>query len=404
MSQIVGVQVVEQADARPPLAARFRRVLSLDDFQEAARKHLPSQIYSYVADAAETGSSFRSNRAAFEEYELVPRVMVDIMRRSTAIKLFGRTWAAPFGIAPMGLQALIAYRGDLQMARAARRENIPMVVSGSSLIALEEVAKENPDAWFQAYLSGSDDSILAMLERVRSAGYRTLVITADTAVGANRENNVRAGFTIPVRPTPALAWQGLTHPRWLINTFLRTLIRHGLPHFENSYVTRGAPILSANVERSLGDRGHLSWRHVRMVREHWSGHIVMKGVLDPRDVGLAIDAGVDGIILSNHGGRQLDTAIAPMRVLPEAVALAGGIPIMLDSGVRRGSDVLKALALGASFVFVGRPFSFAAAVAGEAGVLHGIELLKAEISRNMALMGVTQLTELDSDSVRLVCR
>jgi len=398
----VNSEVLRDSVARPALPARYAGLLCLDDFQAAARRHLPSQVYSYVADAAETSSSHHANRNAFSSYELVPRIMVDITQRNTGVTLFGRRWDAPFGIAPMGLLALSAYRGDLALASAAAQENIPMVVSGSSLIRLEDVARANPASWFQAYLPGNDDGIMALLERVRAAGYGTLVITVDTAVAANRENNVRAGFTIPVRPSAGLAWQGLTHPRWLFGTFLRTLLQHGMPHFENSYATRGAPILSPNVERSLSDRGHLNWRHLRMIRDYWSGPIVMKGVLDARDARIAVDAGVNGLILSNHGGRQLDGAVAPLRVLPEVVGACPDVPVMLDSGVRRGSDVLKALALGARFVFVGRPFSFAAAVAGEAGALHGIDLLKQEVSRNMALMGINSLSELNADCLRAV--
>jgi L-lactate dehydrogenase (cytochrome) len=169
-----------------------------------------------------------------------------------------------------------------------------------------------------------------------------------------------------------------------------------MPHFENNYATRGAPILSPNVERDFSDRGHLNWRHLAMVRKLWRGPLVVKGVLDPRDARAAVDAGADGVIVSNHGGRQLDGAVAPLRVLPRIVEACPDTPVMLDSGVRRGSDVLKALALGARFVFVGRPFSFAAAVAGEAGVLKGLELLKQEVSRNMALLGITSLDQLDA--------
>jgi L-lactate dehydrogenase (cytochrome) len=385
-----------QAGERPVLPARHQGILCLDDFNLAARRHLPWPVYNYVAGAAETNQSFRENRSVFQQYAFTPRVLVDISQRSTATTLFGRRYDAPFGIAPMGLAALSAYRGDLVLAQAAARENVPFVMSGSSLIRMEDVQQANADAWFQAYLPGEDAAIQALLQRVQAAGYGTLVITLDTAVGANRENNVRAGFSIPLRPSLGLAWQGVSHPRWLLGTFLRTLVKHGMPHFENNYATRGAPILSPNVERDFSDRGHLNWRHLAMVRKLWRGPLVVKGVLDPRDARAAVDAGADGVIVSNHGGRQLDGAVAPLRALPRVVEACPDTPVMLDSGVRRGSDVLKALALGARFVFVGRPFSFAAAVAGEAGVLKGLELLKQEVSRNMALLGITSLDQLDA--------
>lgn len=380
----------------PALPRRFGHILCLDDFEAAAERHLPRPIFGYIAGAAERNASLRGNRAAFEQWDFVPRYLVDISRRSMAAPLLGRTYAAPFGIAPMGISALSAYRGDLVLTQAAAREDIPMVMSGSSLIRLEEVVRANPDAWFQAYLPGDDAGIEALLARVQQAGYRTLVITVDSPIAANRENNVRAGFSTPLRPGLRLAWQGVTHPRWLLGTFARTLWQHGMPHFENNYATRGTPIMSPNVERDFSDRGHLNWAHFRRIRAQWPGQLVVKGILDARDARIAVDAGADGIIVSNHGGRQLDGTIAPLRVLPQVVAACPEVPVMLDSGVRRGTDVLKALALGAKFVFVGRPFGYAAAIAGEAGVRKAIELLKLEVSRDMAMLGVTSLAELDA--------
>lgn len=338
----------------------------------------------------------QANREAFEQYDFVPRALIDISRRTAATTLLGHQYAAPFGLAPMGLSALSAYRGDIVLARGAARANVPMIMSGSSLIRLEEVIRVNPDAWFQAYLPGDEAGIAALLQRVATAGYRTLVVTVDTPVAANRENNVRAGFSTPLRPGVRLAWQGISHPRWLFGTFLKTLWRHGMPHFENNYATRGAPIISSHVERDFSDRGHLTWRHFGLIRTIWPGRLVIKGILDSRDAVIARDAGADAVIVSNHGGRQLDGAVAPLRVLEAVVAACPDIPVMIDSGVRRGSDVLKALALGAKFVFVGRPFGFAAAVGGEAGVARALALLELEVSRNMALLGIARLEELDS--------
>jgi L-lactate dehydrogenase (cytochrome) len=218
----------------------------------------------------------------------------------------------------------------------------------------------------------------------------------DANIASNRENNIRAGFSTPLRPSLGLAWQGLTHPRWLFGTFLKTILRHGMPHFENNYARRGAPILSGNVMRDFSDRGHLTWEHFRMIRRMWPGQLVVKGILDARDARIAVDHGADGVIVSNHGGRQLDGAAAPLRVLPQIVAACPEVPVMIDSGFRRGTDVLKALALGARFVFIGRPFNYAATVAGEAGVRKGIALLRDEVSRNMAMLGVNALSELDA--------
>jgi L-lactate dehydrogenase (cytochrome) len=381
--------------ARPLVSRRLRRVLCLDDFETAARKHLPRPIFGYIAGAVETNMSLRDNRTAFAEFGFLPRMLVDVSERSQQTSLFGRTYAAPFGIAPMGITALSAYRGDLVLAQAADAANVLMVMSGSSLIRLEDVAKAGNTTWFQAYLPGDVPRITALIERVARSSFDTLVITVDSQVAGNRENNVRTGFSTPLRPTPRLAWDGLVRPRWLFGTFLRTLVKHGMPHFENNDATRGPPIVSPSVMRDYSDRGNLSWKHFELIRRLWQGRLVIKGILHQDDARLAREAGADGIIVSNHGGRQLDGAVSALRVLPRIVAACPDIPVMLDGGVRRGTDVLKALALGAKFVFVGRPFNYAAALGGAAGVSHAIALLFDEIQRDMAMLGITRLEDLD---------
>jgi L-lactate dehydrogenase (cytochrome) len=189
-----------------------------------------------------------------------------------------------------------------------------------------------------------------------------------------------------------LAWESIIRPRWLFGMLLPTLWLHGMPHFEN--MGRRVPLISRTGEREPGRRDKLAWKHLELMRRLWKGRLVVKGILDKDDARIARESGVDGIIVSNHGGRQLDGAVAPLRVLPEIAAQAGGMTVMMDSGVRRGTDVLKALALGAQFVFIGRPFLFAAAVAGEAGVRHAVKLLHDEIDRDMALIGITAPAEM----------
>ncbi len=397
------------AEATPTVAARrtepdlprhLRRILSLDDFERAARRHLPRMLYGFVSGAAETDSSLRDNRAAFGEIGFVTRVLADVTERQTGRTLLGRRYAAPFGIAPMGASALSAYRGDLVFARAAAAANIPMILSASSLIPLEAVRAEGPTAWYQAYLPGEAARIEPLVDRVLAAGYDTFVLTADVPVSANRENNVRNGYSLPLRPTPRLAWQGISHPRWLFGTFLRTLLNHGMPHFENMDATRGPPVLSSNLIRAIGRRDGLAWEHLALIRARWPGQLLVKGILSAEDARIARDYGADGIIVSNHGGRQLDGAVAPLRVLPEIAQAAGGMAVVLDGGIRRGTDVLKALALGADFTFLGRPFLYAAAVAGEAGLRHAITLLWEEIHRDMAMLGITDLAQLSPDFLR----
>ena len=329
----------------------------------------------------------------------MPRVLVSVSARSQQFDLFGRRYDAPFGIAPMGLSALSAYRGDIVQARAACASNIPAILSGTSLIPLEDVIQAAPGAWFQAYLPGDPARIDALVERARKAGYETLVLTVDIPVSANRENNVRTGFSTPLKPSLRLAWDNLTRPRWLAGTFLRTLLAHGMPHFENSFATRGAPILSASVLRDFSARDHLSWEHVARIRRQWPGALVIKGILHGRR-----GAGARAWRGRHHRLQPwrppARRAVPPLLALPGVLDAAGDMPVMLDSGVRRGGDVLKALALGARCVFVGRPFNYAAAVGGEAGVAHAIGLLRAEVDRNMAMLGINRLDELHPGLLR----
>ena len=373
------------------------RILSLDDFERAARRHLPRPVFAYVAESVEDNQSFDDNRNAFRELAFVPRTLVNVSGSSTRTSLFGTEYAAPFGIAPMGISALSAYRGDLVQARGAAACNIPMIMSGSSLIRLEDVCTACPGTWFQAYLPGEWEKIHALVQRVERAGFKTLVITVDVAVLSNRENMTRAGFSTPLRPTLRLLWDGISHPRWTFGSFLRTIVQHGMPHFENNYAERGAPILAKSVVRDLTDRSDLHWDHIRRIRELWKGRLVLKGILAPADARLARETGCDGVIVSNHGGRQLDGAVSPLRVLGGVIAEAGGMTVMMDSGIRRGTDVLKALALGARFVWVGRPFNFAASIGGEPAVKHAYALLQSEIKRDMQLLGVTDLAQLSPD-------
>lgn len=385
-------------NARRHLPARLRGILSLGDLEPAARRALPRPLFGYLQGGVEDNVSLQANVAAFRKWMFRTNVLVDVSTREQGRELMGRSYRAPFGIAPMGICAMFAFDGDVAMASAAEAAGIPYVLSGASLTPMERIAQAAPTcAWFQAYIPGEPEHIAGLLERVEKAGFRTLVVTVDTVTLANRENNVRVGFTTPLRPSLRLAWDGLLRPRWLLGTLGRTLTKHGMPHFENAGRDRGVPIISSTVVRQFGLRDHLSWEHLALIRRQWRGKLVVKGLISATDVMRAEQAGADGVILSNHGGRQLDSTVSPLVVLPEAVKAKGRMAIMLDSGVRRGTDVLKALAQGADYVFLGRPMAYAAAVGGQQGVAHAIELLREEIHRDMALLGVRNLAELSED-------
>jgi L-lactate dehydrogenase (cytochrome) len=377
------------------LGDRLLKYLCLDEFEVAAKRILPKVIYEYIAGGCETDATMRRNRAVFDEYAFVPRVLVDIKDRSQKTELFGRSYAAPFGVAPMGGSSLAAYHADLFLARAASAANIPMIQSGMSLIPLEEGRAAGDTAWFQAYLSADLDLMRMLIAQVAKAGFEHLVVTVDVPVQSNREYNVRNGYSSPVRPQAKLAFDCMMRPRWLYRTFLRTLVNEGMPKFHNLGRADPPPLISrAIAPHNDAKLGVFSWDHLRLARELWPGKLILKGLLNSEDVRLARDFGVDGVIVSNHGGRQLDGAAASLRVLPQIVSSAGDMTVMIDGGFRRGTDVLKALALGAKFVFVGRPFLFAATVGGEAGIRRAMKLMNEEISRDMALLGVNGVQEL----------
>ena len=372
----------------------------LDDFQPAAKARLPRQLYSYIANGADDEQSMRFNREAFSRWVFTPRILEGVAQRSQAISLFGQSYASPFGISPVGLAAMWCYRGDIVLARAAQESGIPAVMSGASLIRMEEVAAAAPNTWFQAYIPGDDARIAELVRRIAAAGFKALVVTVDLPVQVNPERYARNGFSTPLRPSARLAWDGISHPRWLLGTFGRTLLSHGMPHFENWRAERGAPILAANVQRDMVARDHLSWEHFKVVRRLWDGPLIVKGVMRKEDALRARSAGADGIVVSNHGGRQLDGAAAALDVLPEIAEAVPDLVVMMDSGIRRGTDVLKALSLGARCVFNGRSFNFAATVAGSAGVHHAIGILRTEVDRDMALLGVNRLSDIDRSLLR----
>lgn len=372
----------------------LRGVLSLDDFERRAQRLLPRSIFGYVSGGVETDTTLRANRRVFENISFQPRVLRDVSSRSMATTLFGETYKIPFGIAPMGFSALVAFDGDVCLAKAASAAGSFAICSAASLTPLERVASQGGNRWFQAYIPGDEPRIGALLDRITKAGFDHLVVTADTPVAGNRENNARNGFDAPFRVTPQLTWQGITHPRWTLGTLGREILTRGMPHFENMEAVQGPPLFSRDLVRSTIGRDRLNWDSIRFIRKVWKGKLVIKGVLHPQDARMAQELGCDGIIVSNHGGRQLDGTISTLAALPAIRREVPEMTVMFDSGIRRGTDVLKAIMLGADFVFVGRPFLYAAATHGEQGVAHAMRLLAEEVDRDMAFMGITTPREI----------
>ncbi len=384
---------------KDPRERALSSALDLDDFARLARSRLPKAVYGYVANGAEAMVARDNNRSAFQHWRMVTRVLRDVSARSQETTLLGRRYAAPFGIAPMGASAVVAYDADNAMARAARAAGIPYALSANSITPLEEVARSNPDSWFAAYQSPDHSKIERMLGRVERAGFDVYVLTVDVPVGSNRVNDKRAGYSMPLRPTPRLTLDGLTHPRWLAGTLGRTLLKRGMPEISNLEADHRIGIFSREVAVIAG-HDDFGWREAELIRRLWRGKFVIKGLLSAEDARIARELGADGVVVSNHGGRQLDAAVSPLEVLPQVRAAAGDMAVICDSGFRHGTDVLKALALGADFVLVGRPFLFAAAIAGEAGVQRAIGILSKEIDIDLALLGATCVGDVGPEALR----
>jgi (S)-mandelate dehydrogenase len=387
----------------------YKAALNIDDLRRIAERRLPRVAWEFLERGAEEETTLAENRAAFERIRLRPRTLVDVSKRSQQVMLFGKSHAAPFGIAPTGAAGLYSFEADVALARAAATSGVPFVLSTASFVALERVAREaGGSKWFQLYMSKDRDAARTLVARARDAGYEALVVTTDVPVGGNREFNRRNGFDIPFRLNVRNAVDGVLHPHWLVNVFMRTLLSSGVPRFRNTDV--GGRIVARNLGEFRARREALDWSDLDWLREFWPRKLLVKGVLTVADALQAENRGADGIFVSNHGGRQLDGAPAPVEVLPEIAAAVGDrLRIMFDSGVRRGSDIVKALALGADMVFVGRAPLYGVCAGGEAGVVRALDILRSEVDRVMGLLGCTGVEALDAgylsrpDGLRPIC-
>jgi L-lactate dehydrogenase (cytochrome) len=378
----------------------LHKLLSISDFEREAKKRLPKAVFEYVRGGTEDEVALTGNRAAFNHLVFRARGLRDVSTRSQAVSVLGQTYASPFGFAPTGVNAIVCHDCDTKLATEATRSQLPYIVSGASNVAIESLAQLAPHCWYQGYFPGDRTRIGNIADRLKSAGVQTIVVTIDTCVGANRENNQRYDFTIPFQLTTKLIGSGLMHPRWLLEVFAKTMFTTGTPRFVNMYETMGPSITENTTDGFRAGRDRLTWEDLKWLRERWQGRLIVKGVMHPQDAELAAETGMDALIVSNHGGRQLDSAIAPLQALPDIVrSVPETLPVFIDGGFRRGTDVLKALALGAKLVFMGRPQLYGAAVAGSAGVAKVVDILRTEIDRDMALLGCKDVSEVSADLV-----
>lgn len=366
---------------------------NLHDFRDLAKKRLPKGIFEYIDRGVEDEVALAENRAAFNRIKLRPRVLVDVTGRSAATELFGQPMAMPVAVAPTGSAGLVWYQGELELARAAADANIPFTLATNAMTSMETIAREaGGRLWFQLNMFADRSIAHAMVKRAEANGFEALVLTADCSVVPNREYNARNGFTVPFRISRRSAFDMLTHPRWFLSVMGRYLLGDGMPKFENYPPELQGKVTGFSTNKSAARCEDLTWRDVEQLRALWPRKLVIKGILRAEDALQAVELGADAVVVSNHGGRTVDSTVAPIDALPEiAQALRGKATVLMDSGVRRGSDVLKALALGADAVLIGRPTLYGAALGGRAGALQVLNLLKTEIEREMGLVGLSYL-------------
>ena len=387
----------------------MRKALNIRDLREMARRRLTKSLFDFCDKGSEDQISMRDNRAALDRIKLMPRVLRDVSRRDPGITLFDKRHDLPLLIGPTGPAGFVWYRGETALARAAAAANIPFTVASTSNTAMEKIiANGGGTQWYQLYVWQEAEAALVTVKRAFDAGFEALVVTVDSPVYNNREIDIRNGLVFPPRVTLRTAIDGVRHPRWLIGTVGRYILDEGrLPAFTNIHIpdehkSNATSYVSASTTSFLNRNDTLDWDFLRRLRDLWPRKLLVKGILHPDDAVLAADCGADGIFVSNHAGNVNDTAITAWDALPAIVDAVGNrLTIIADTGVRRGSDVLKGLALGADAVAIGRAMLYGVAAAGEAGATRALEIFDAEIRRTMAVMGLVDISSISRDHIRL---
>ena len=386
-----------------PVLRRLSKAASVADLRRIAEKRLPGGVFDYIDGGAEDERTLQRNSAAFEQLEFRPRILRDVSNIDTSTTLLGQPLDFPLVLAPTGFTRIADSQGELAVARAAERAGIPYTLSTLSTRSIEEVAAvSNGRKWFQVYAWRDRELLKEMLQRATQNNYEAIMITVDTAVLGRRERDIRRGFTLPPKIGLDTIFAGALHPAWTWDFI------------------RAEPIAFANVVgRSVGDGTDpitlseyinnqfdpaLSWDHVEWFRQHWDGPIILKGVQSLEDAHLAADAGVEAIALSNHGGRQLDGSPPPLElVAPIADAVGDRVEILCDGGIRRGSDIVKAVSLGARACMAGRAYLYGLAAGGERGVDHVLDHLRDGVTQTLALAGTARIEDTTPDLVRRRC-
>lgn len=366
---------------------------SVNDFKVAARRRLPKFVYEFVDKGCEDEICIRENREAIESVKFIPRVGLNVANRDLSINLLGQNTSLPLIIAPTGSAGLLWYKGEVALAKAAKAKGIPFTLATGSISSIEEVRDEaGGRLWFQLYLWPERALSYALIDRAEQAGYETLVVTLDTPILPNREADRRNHFSIPFRATAKNVMQMAAAPDWLFRTMGTHFLKEGMPRPKHYPL----PPTDANGARRAGLSDTVTWDEIKLIRERWKGKLLIKGILHPDDAVIAISCGADGVIVSNHGGRNFDSALPTFTVLPMIVeAVKGRAAVIVDSGIRRGDDILKAIALGADAVQIGRAALYGIGAAGEAGASKVLDLLRMELDTALASCGLRDYSGAD---------
>jgi (S)-mandelate dehydrogenase len=389
-------------NSAPPAATYWRRrqaekTRNIAGLRDLARKRLPRGIFDFIDGGAEDEATLEDNSAAFRRHRLLPRVLIDVSKTDLRSRMLGTETALPLAIGPTGGAGFVWPRGDIALALVAQRNNLPFTLSTTSSVSIEHLRERTSGRlWFQSYIFKQRDFTDRLISRAKDAEYEALVITVDLPVGGNRERDYRNDFSVPFRYTPRNVLDCALKPEWL-----STILRYGFPSFGN--LTDFNPTANSLDTASTVGRNYdpsFAWQDLDRIRQIWPRKLIVKGVVHPADAERIVRMGADAIVVSNHGGRQLDTGPATLDALPAVKDAVGDkIEVFLDGGIRRGSDVVKALALGADAVLLGRATLYGLAGAGEHGVDRAMTILKQELTRTMQLCGVNRIDEIGRDFI-----
>ncbi len=374
------------------------------DLRDMAKRRLPKWLFEFVDRGTEDEVALRNNREAFERIQFRPRMLVDVSGRKLDTTLFGKEHKMPIGIAPTGAAGMMWYKGELALARAAKAAGIPFSLATGSITSMEEISGEvGGTLWMQLYMWADRKLSHQLVRRASAAGFEALLVTVDGAVAGNREYNRRNGFSVPFKYNSRNTLDVISHPRWMLGTLGRYIANGGLPERVNFPDELKGKVTTAYGGTKDTRSDSLNWDDLKALRDIWPGKLLVKGLLHPDDCEKSVEHGADGVIVSNHGGRNCDAAPSPIEALPDIVKAVGHkTTIVFDSGVRRGSDVVKALALGAKFVLIGRSTLYGTAAAGYDGAKRALDIYRGEISRGIANISCNKISEIGPQHIAYV--